>query len=96
MMWRPAQVKVRKHASGTATIRRDNYSSGTTGWWTVSGEVRKRSGGKCEALVQGVRCNKPARDVHHMRPLTKGGVTTKSNLIHLCDDCHKRRHSHMR
>lgn len=95
-MWRPQTVKVRKSASGTARIKRDSYSSGTTGWWTISGEVRKRSGGKCEAKVNGVRCSKPACDVHHIIPLKRGGLTTKSNLIHLCDACHKARHFHMR
>lgn len=95
-MWRPQKPKVFKSKTGTAKIKRDSYSSGTTGWWAASAEVRKRSGGKCEAMLGSRRCLKPAKDVHHIIPLSRGGTTTKSNMIHICADCHSARHSHMR
>jgi hypothetical protein len=48
----------------------------------------------------GYRCaNCPATHglhVHHIVPLSKGGTNQLSNLIVLCEDCHKKLHPHMR
>ena len=32
----------------------------------------------------------PAEEVHHIRPLSKGGGNEKSNLMALCKSCHSR------
>jgi 5-methylcytosine-specific restriction endonuclease McrA len=90
----------KKNIYGVATIRRDSYSSNSgmttkSGWWELSASVRKRSKGKCETLINGVRCGAPAKDVHHIIPLAKGGSNSLLNLIHICDECHSRRHRHM-
>lgn len=85
--------------SGVTKIRRDGYStvngfSKQNEWWAISAIVRKRSKGLCEdhakrgAQVKGV-------EVHHIVPLSKGGRTVLSNLLHLCLDCHNRRHTHL-
>lgn len=35
------------------------------------------------------RCGvKPARDVHHLRPLRHGGTHDRANLVSLCRGCH--------
>jgi 5-methylcytosine-specific restriction endonuclease McrA len=101
-MWARRTKTAKRNAYGVATIRRDTYNTRNgmsfksgDGWWTISAEVRKRSRGKCEARRDGVRCGAPAKDVHHIIPLSKGGANTLSNLIHLCDDCHSRRHRHL-
>ncbi len=89
----------KRGANGVTKIRRDGYStvhgfSVKNEWWAISAEVRKRSKGLCEdtihrgAKVRGV-------EVHHIVPLSKGGRTTMTNLLHLCLDCHNRRHSHL-
>jgi 5-methylcytosine-specific restriction endonuclease McrA len=89
----------RRTASGVTKIRRDGYStqngmSVKNSWWEISAKVRKRSKGLCEdhasrgLKVKGV-------EVHHIVPLSKGGRTVLSNLIHLCEDCHDRRHNHL-
>ena len=89
---------VRKSASGTARIVRDSYSNtnSKTQWWTIRKEVFDRDGGKCQSMLGGRLCLKPAVDVHHIRSLSRGGTTTKSNLLSLCKECHEARHAHMR
>jgi 5-methylcytosine-specific restriction endonuclease McrA len=99
-MWARRVRSGKRNSHGIASIRRDTYntSNGMSikgGWWTISGEVRKRSGGKCEARIKGIRCNCKASDVHHIIKLSDGGKTVLSNLIHLCVECHERRHNHM-
>ncbi len=81
---------------GVAKITRDGYGS-VSSWYELCREVKKRDGYKC------VRCQTPEskaqsvyHEVHHMRPLSRGGTTTKANLILLCHDCHDKRHPHMK
>lgn len=87
---------VRKHKNGNVRIVRDSYSNATTNWYDIAKEVKKRDGYKC------VSCKKPEdpkssvyHDVHHIRSLSKGGTTTKANLITLCKVCHGKRHKHL-
>lgn len=101
-MWaRRAARSPRRNASGVARIKRDTYNSiggGLTkknGWWEINAKVVKRSGGKCEALLNGFRCGAKASEVHHIIALSRGGTTTMGNLIHLCMGCHDRRHAHL-
>lgn len=79
-----------------AKITRAGYGS-VSSWYALCAEVKKRDGHKC------VKCQIPENkvhgvyhEVHHMRPLSKGGTTTKANLILLCSTCHTKRHTHMR
>lgn len=48
--------------------------------------VMDRAGGRCEGaqLVFGVRCDRPATDVDHVFPWSKGGPTIASNGQALC------------
>lgn len=90
----------RRKASGIRSIRVDNYNSNSgfsqkNGWWEINKLVVKRSGGICEAYVGGRRCMSKGREVHHIVPLSKGGTTTMANLVHLCQQCHDARHSHL-
>ena len=87
---------VRRTFGGNAKIVRDSYSNKSTDWWKIRKEVFDRDGGKCQATIGWNKCNKPAVDVHHIFSLSRGGTTTKSNLISLCKDCHEARHNHMR
>lgn len=92
MFRRPAS---RTLFGGVKKIRRDGYSNANTKvlWWDIRKEVFKRDGGKCRARINGIPCGKPGKEVHHIVPLNRGGTTTKSNLITLCQDCHDRRHA---
>lgn len=89
----------RRTASGVTKIRRDGYStvngfSKANEWWTTSAQVRKRSQGWCEDhLRRGIKVK--GKEVHHIRPLSAGGRTVLSNLIHLCEECHNKRHTHL-
>lgn len=81
---------------GVAKIVRDDYGSASE-WFALCKQVRKRDNYRC------VKCNDPEcpseglfHEVHHIRPLSKGGTTTLANLILLCKNCHKGRHKHMR
>lgn len=42
-------------------------------------------GNKCE--MGG--CNNSANDVHHIKPVAKGGTNVGSNLVVLCANCHR-------
>ena len=43
----------------------------------------------CEdCLARGIY--KPAKEVHHILPLEKGGTHNESNLMALCKSCHSR------
>ena len=80
---------VKTSAVGTSKIVRDFYGPN---WYKTVNEVQTRDGKKC--LDCG--CSGAKLDTHHIRPLSKGGTTTKGNLITLCERCHQRRHPHMR
>ena len=89
----------KRSASGVTKIRRDGYStvngfSKANEWWAISAQVRKRSGGLCEACLREGRKVKGV-EVHHLTPLSKGGRTVLSNLMHLCEACHNKRHTHL-
>ena len=104
-MWGKPTGVVRKAASfrhtksGVTKIRRDGYStvngfSKKNSWWEISAQVRKRSKGMCEDhLSRGLKV--AGVEVHHITPLSKGGRTVLSNLIHVCKACHDRRHNHL-
>lgn len=79
--------------SGVTRIVRDNYGPD---WWTIRNEVFKRDGGKCQEMVLGRKCGQKGVDVHHIVSLSRGGTTTKANLITVCKDHHEARHPHMR
>jgi 5-methylcytosine-specific restriction endonuclease McrA len=79
-----------------AKVVRDDYGAPHE-WFALCKEVKRRDNYCC------VKCSEPENpkerlyhDVHHIRPLSKGGMTVKSNLITLCLRCHEQRHAHMR
>lgn len=70
---------------------RDTYSNGVKNdWWDIRRKVFTRDNHKC------FYCGQPASEVHHLIPLSKGGTTTMSNLIAICETCHNRQHYHLR
>lgn len=89
----------RRNKSGVTRIVRDTYNNkSTTGrsWWDWCALVRRRAGNRCED------CHKPENpragvhhEVHHIIPLSRGGITALWNLILLCKVCHDRRHKHL-
>lgn len=85
---------VRRNANGTARIKRDSYSNAQTDWWAIRKEVFERDGGKCQSRDSGRICLRPGVDVHHILSLARGGTTTKSNLVTLCEEHHQARHRH--
>lgn len=91
---------VQRRADGTVRIVRDSYHSATASWWQTRATILKRDGNRCRAmiLVQGnpVRCPCTTKlEVHHIKPLSRGGKTIPANLITLCQRCHDARHSHL-
>ncbi len=98
-MFQRKAASFRRDKNGVTKIRRDGYStvngfSVSNQWWAISAEVRKRSKGFCEDTVHGLQKVKGV-EVHHVIPLSRGGRTVMSNLLHLCKDCHDRRHNHL-
>jgi 5-methylcytosine-specific restriction endonuclease McrA len=43
---------------------------------------------RCDTNLRGVFY----REVHHIKPLSRGGATVMSNLISLCSSCHHNQH----
>ena len=90
----------RTNAFGVARIKRANYSTTLgmntkSGWWTIQKEVMLRDGGMCVPHKRrGILVK--ATEVHHIVPLSRGGTNAKSNLMSVCEACHKARHNHMR
>ncbi|HDH7443307.1 TPA: HNH endonuclease [Escherichia coli] len=82
------------------SIRRENYNTVNgmqtrAGWWEIRAKVVARDGNKCRAIVGGKQCLRPAVEVHHIVPLSRGGTNTMSNLLSLCKSCHDKRHNHL-
>lgn len=63
----------------------------------VVAEVLSRAKGYCEkclkpAPFQRAKNGTPYLEVHHVRPLAKGGCDTINNAIALCPNCHRQQH----
>lgn len=86
----------RKKKGAVTRIVRDNYGSSIKDWYAIVKDILERDGGKCRNVKGGKEClNTLHLQVHHITPLSRGGKTVGANLITLCEDCHKERHSHM-
>lgn len=82
--------------SGVSRIVRDSYGPD---WFELGRQVRARDKNRC------VFCSKPEvpkekiyHEVHHVRSLKRGGVTSLSNLCLCCNECHEKRpgHAHLK
>ena len=72
-------------------IQRDDYGDD---WKEVCAQVKRRDNYTC----QGKNCGCTDRSqlqVHHIRPLSRGGRTVATNLLTLCERCHSKRHRHL-
>lgn len=75
---------------GFPMLGRGPNSSARDPWrgfkYAARATVLDRAGGRCEGaqLVFGVRCDRPATDVDHVFPWSKGGPTVASNGQALC------------
>ncbi len=85
----PSKVYRKRTAFGTTRTVTDNYG---TNWFTIAAEVRELCEYKC--VQCGAFQGRSGGEVHHRRPLSKGGTTTKANLELLCGDCHQSKHTH--
>jgi 5-methylcytosine-specific restriction endonuclease McrA len=60
-------------------------------WMSIRERIMERDNFSCK------RCGKFVKEVnmevHHIRPLHKGGKTEPSNLITLCESCHDVQHA---
>jgi len=64
---------------------------GDEAWNTLRDAVLERDDYRC----QGCGRNDVLFNVHHIQPLHSGGSNKMSNLITLCESCHKRIHPWM-
>jgi 5-methylcytosine-specific restriction endonuclease McrA len=60
-------------------------------WNLIRREVLKRDEYKC-VLCSGTH----SLQVHHIIPISKGGINALSNLETVCRDCHEEIHPHMK
>ena len=86
-----------KRRGGVTRIVVDTYGTKSQSWWAIAKEVRQRDQHKCQdcGLLEDPK-NGINHDVHHIKPLSKGGRTVMLNLILLCKNHHAARHKHLR
>ena len=56
---------------------------------SVRAEVRERSGGQCEVVINGERCNRRATQQHHKKKRSGCGKHTLENLVDVCFEHHE-------
>jgi len=73
-------------------IHDSELKSSTRGifWHSYRFEALKRDNFSCQEC--GVKRRDQELDVHHIRPLSRGGTNELDNLITLCKECHKNKH----
>lgn len=58
-----------------------------------SAEVKRRSGGRCEVEIAGIRCPRIAAEVHHhiggWKLRGRGKSALAEHKTHCCVDCHR-------
>jgi len=52
-------------------------------WFVIRKKTLKRDEFKCR------KCGRPANDVHHIIPFSRNHNNHLTNLVTLCDGCHK-------
>lgn len=62
-------------------------------WEILRNQILERDDYTCRN--QDARCNGPLQ-IHHIRPLSKGGTNKSDNLMTLCKYHHSLKHDHMR
>lgn len=89
---------MKRGSSGVTRIVRDTYgTSKNDSWWTIRAEVVARDKGKCfYCKVEQDPRNGIHHECHHIRPLSRGGTTSMSNLMLVCKTCHEKKHKHLR
>jgi hypothetical protein len=70
---------------------------GSRHWRELRDRVGKRDGWRCVAMIDGFRCGRPARTVHHIRARPRDAVEPTAfdvdeNCGCLCDPCHGTEH----
>src|SRR5215217_5135143 len=56
-------------------------------WLRLREQALERDDHACTRVINGCRCGKPARTVHHIVPRKLGGADDLSNLASLCPSC---------
>lgn len=67
------------------TGRRRPYSAT---WVAVCKYTRRRAEWRCEYTTNGVRCERPGKEVDHIIPYFEGGPDTPDNAMLLCGPHH--------
>jgi 5-methylcytosine-specific restriction endonuclease McrA len=94
MFAKRSTTRLRANGTGRRVVNSYATQDGWTirnSWWDLRAKVVERSGNRCEARG----CTNPLEEVHHIRPLSQGGLNVLSNLIGLCRACHDKRHRHL-
>jgi 5-methylcytosine-specific restriction endonuclease McrA len=74
------------HSSGT-------YSNVGESWWEIADRVRARENYKCQVCQKFL--GKHGGHVHHVRRLSRKGVSASIQLQLLCEEHHEEKHPHM-
>lgn len=61
-------------------------------WRELRAALWARSGGRCEEIVDGIRCMRSAQDAAHIKARSQGGDDVLANLRALCRVHHAAEH----
>jgi 5-methylcytosine-specific restriction endonuclease McrA len=77
-------------------LKRDDYTCNRCGKKYKNGNGKCNGNGKHNGKSNGNgKKQEQPFHVHHIIPLCEGGLNIMENLETLCEDCHKREHSHV-
>lgn len=80
---RPGQ-RARKRVAAGGKLAAGRQSETLAGWRVVKAYVWTRARGRCEV------CGRAGTDPHHVVKRSAGGEDTASNVVLLCQSCHRR------
>ena len=78
----------RRRAGGPSVTGRSSVS--VAEWRAIKAVVWQRAGGRCEVVLEGLRCPRGVDDPEHVLACSAGGSDDPSNVAAVCRQCHRR------
>lgn len=78
----------RRRAGGPRATGRSSVS--VAEWRVIKARVWQRAGGRCEVVLEGLRCPHGVDDPEHVLACSAGGSDDPNNVAAVCRRCHRR------
>ena len=76
----PIGAAARRRIRAGGVLAKGRPSATRAGWRALTALVRARSGGRCEFVMDNIRCHRRGEQKHHKRRRSQGGTDTAENL----------------